>query len=160
MRERETTRGDGAGDGVGSTSSGRFGRTGAFRIYDEYSLLRNDLVPFHCITEHENTPQVRHGSIPFQLILKPNTPLKNLDHIRTRPKNSVMLLPITVDCHIHILIYFPYFILPFWRVPAATYFIKFQRKQNTNKHLFPQTPKKILKTEVHFYASTRCPLFV
>jgi hypothetical protein len=37
-----------------STSSGRFGRTGGFRILGEYALLKNELVPFRAKTEHEN----------------------------------------------------------------------------------------------------------
>ena len=57
-----------------STSSGQFGRTGAFRIWREYSLLRNHLASFYFATEHKNGLQVRNGSIPFHPIPKPNTP--------------------------------------------------------------------------------------
>ena len=37
--------------GLGSTSFGRFGWTGAFRIYGEYSLSRNESTPSHPRTE-------------------------------------------------------------------------------------------------------------
>jgi hypothetical protein len=37
---------------TGSTSSGRIGGMGVFRISWEYSLLRNECVPFQCKTEH------------------------------------------------------------------------------------------------------------
>jgi hypothetical protein len=57
-----------------STSSGRIGRTGGFRILGEYPFLWNELVPFRAETEHENPSHARNRSIPFQQILKPNTP--------------------------------------------------------------------------------------
>jgi hypothetical protein len=40
--------------GLGSTSSGRFGRMGAFRISIEYSLSGNEAIPFYSRTKHEN----------------------------------------------------------------------------------------------------------
>jgi hypothetical protein len=61
--------------GLGSTSSGRFGRTGAFRICTEYSLPGNEAIPFHSETEHKNASEERNRPIPFHQILQPNTPL-------------------------------------------------------------------------------------
>jgi hypothetical protein len=40
--------------GLGSTSSGRFGRMGAFRICIEYSLSGNEAIPSYPATECEN----------------------------------------------------------------------------------------------------------
>jgi hypothetical protein len=59
-----------------STSFDRIGRTGSFRIYREYSLLRNALVSFHPRTERRNRPEEQLDSIPFHPVLKPNRPLK------------------------------------------------------------------------------------
>jgi hypothetical protein len=60
---------------LGSTSFGRFGRTGAFRISGEYSLSWNHSIPSYTRTEREDGLQEWNRDIPFQQILQPNTPL-------------------------------------------------------------------------------------
>ena len=59
---------------LGSTAFGRFARTGAFRIWPEYSLSGNEAIPSYPLTERENASEEWNRDILFHLILQPNTP--------------------------------------------------------------------------------------